>query len=361
MADKGSSGNGGLQWLAMILRVLLVGGALWMISRPQTTLAYAGFNFESSQAWSFLIFCLGVAGLTMAFVQICRMLYPFRGHFHRDALKQWLSLSGDVLNMDIEMIRSLSKRESGHEYPGGADYDMAKEKEKTQDAKLLLDWFNVLKELGLDHPSVQDALKEFEQRRGVASGTISQSNPFSSFMALYDLPIEQLSGQLSLALEAGLDEPKRFRNLIVLMAGREGATDLLRVVRPLPKPAKNDEEQGESEDETNYREEALAQAQSRATITRIGQLRIDAFQISAGGQWKYFLRLAVLAVSFVCSFIVLFNSTQTGSSAAGAFVTRLSKLPIQIAYSIVVGAIAGYLAMFLRDLVAIVEDRRRRS
>ena len=336
MRDRGYSAAGILRSILICLLVLVAGFALWKISRPTATLASAGFSLESSQAWSFLIFCLGVAGLTMAFVQVCRMLYPFRGDFHRGALERWLSLAADMLADDLD------------------------EPEETEHDQLLSDWKRVLKELELQYPKVQDALKEFEQRRGVASRIGTEANTFLSSMALYDLPVEQLSGQLSLALEAGLDEPKSFKNLIVLMAGIEGATDLLKAIRPLAKPTKNGEERngkerGDRQDDAKYSEDALAQAQGRGAITRIVQLRIDAFQISAGGRWRFRLRLVVLAVSFVCSFIILFNST------AGSLAVRVLKAPIQLMYSVVVGAIAGYLAMFLRDLIAIVENKRRRS
>jgi hypothetical protein len=91
------------------------------------------------------------------------------------------------------------------------------------------------------------------------------------------------------------------------------------------------------------------------------QLRIDSFQITAGGRWRHRLRLVVLAVSFFCSFIVLFNSTPLGDAASGALLVKLAKVPIQAAYSLVVGAIGGYLAMFLRDLTVIVENKRRRA
>ncbi len=338
MNDRRFSAWANLQSISTSLLAILVGFALWNISRPTATLASAGFRLESSQAWSFLIFCLGVAVLTMAFVQICRMLYPFRGDFHRDALERWLSLTADMFPDDLD------------------------ETEETEYDPLLSDWKSVLKELELQYPKVEDALTEFEQRRGAASRMSAEANTFLSSMVLYDLPIEQLSGQLSLALEAGLDEPKRFKNLIVLTAGIEGATDLWKAIGPLAKPARNGEEQGENSeergdrgDEAKYSEEALSQAQGRAAITRIVQLRMDAFQISTGGRWRYRLRLVVLAVSFVCSFIILFNST------ADALAVRILKVPIQAAYSVVVGAIAGYLAMFLRDLIAIVENKRRRS
>jgi hypothetical protein len=166
---------------------------------------------------------------------------------------------------------------------------------------------------------------------------------------------------LNLALEAGLDEPKRFRKLIVLMAGKEGAADLLNVVRPLSKTPTNAIKWTEPKGETGPSVDALAQAQSRAAITRIVQLRIDSFQITTGGRWRHRLRLMVLGVSFLFSFIVLFSSTPLRGATVGVLLVKLANMPVQAAYSLVVGAIGGYLAMFLRDLTVIVENKRRRA
>ncbi len=369
MRERGPTFGENFASIAIYLIAMLIGAALWKISRPATTLASAGFSLESSQAWSFLIFCLGVAGLTMALVQVCRMLYPFRGDFHREALEDWLSLGKELspesaaavlLNMKVEAsgVGVTGATQTVWEMGGAANEAV---RPNVQYVKLLTDWENVLEELGLKEPSVENALKELELHRGSGSRTRAEMDVYQSSMVLYDLPIEQLSGQLNLALEAGLDEPKRFRNFIVLMAGKEGATDLLNVVRPLSQTAEESGNQSSSKDGAEYSGRALAQAQSRAAITRIGQLRIDSFQITTGGRWRHRLRLVVLAVSFLCSLIVLVNSTATGDSASVAFAVRLVKLPIQLAYSVVVGAIAGYLAMFLRDLTVIVENKRRRS
>lgn len=356
MRDKGARARENFGQISIALIVILVAVALWKISRSATTLASAGFSLESEQAWSFLIFCLGVAGLTMSLVQVCRMLYPFRGYFHRKALERWLSptryFSFDEMTRVAKEIDE-AKNETADE--------RAKREERAAYLKAKLktesDWKKLLETLGLKEASIGEALREFEQRRGTEFEEIDEMAFYPASMDLYDLPIEQLSGQLNLALEAGLDEPMRFRNLIVLMAGKEGATDLLNAVQPLKKTAAVGQVAttlGQPKAETEDSEKALVQAQSRAAITRIVQLRIDSFQISAGGRWRHRLRLVVLAVSFFLSFIVLFNS------ASDALIVKLASTPIQTAYSLVVGAIGGYLAMFLRDLTVIVENKRRR-
>jgi hypothetical protein len=370
MKDKDSRASENFGQIAIALIVLLVGGALWKISRPSTTLASAGFSLESSQAWSFLIFCLGVAGLTMSLVQVCRMLYPFRGYFHREALEKWLTLGSELsiesfavirMNMEVAPGGGVTVAQQVVGDPNGAAYEAVR---RVQYARLLTDWESVLKLLGLKEPSVEAALEELELQRGSKSLLKVELDLFPASMDLYDLPIEQLSGQLNLALETGLDDPRRFRNLIVLMVGKEGATDLLSVIQPLsnvPKFGEGQSTGGDDSSETKYSEQALAQAQSRAAITRMVQLRIDSFQIATGGQWRHRLRLVVLAVSFFLSFIVLFNSTPVGDAASGGLIVKLAKMPLQSAYSLVVGAIGGYLAMFLRDLTVIVENKRRRA
>ena len=179
MSEKGSNAGENFASIAIYLIAMLIAVALWKISRPATTLASAGFSLESSQAWSFLIFCLGVAGLTMALVQVCRMLYPFRGDFHRESLEDWLSL-GKELSPEASAVIRLNMHEESSGVgvtvaqqvvlgAGGVAYEAVGQ--NVPYAKLLTDWESVLKELGLKEPSVRDALRELELQRGGSGST----------------------------------------------------------------------------------------------------------------------------------------------------------------------------------------------
>jgi hypothetical protein len=85
----------------------------------------------------------------------------------------------------------------------------------------------------------------------------------------------------------------------------------------------------------------------------MSQLRIDAFQIGAGGRWRRWLRAIVVGVSVVASWGIIASSIPAGTTAAMRFG--------YVFYSILVGLISGYLAMVIRDVTAIIEIRRRQG
>jgi hypothetical protein len=160
---------------------------------------------------------------------------------------------------------------------------------------------------------------------------------------MYDLPIEQLCGQLTVTYEGAMDNPSRFPNLLVFLTGQMGAEDLMTVVRAgrerfeVPPGASP--------------EKAVEEAQARARLIRMSQLRIDAFQIGSGGRWRRWLRAVVVGLSVVGSWGIIASSIPEKATEG----TRLG----YVIYSVLVGLISGYLAMFIRDMTAIVELRRR--
>ena len=88
----------------------------------------------------------------------------------------------------------------------------------------------------------------------------------------------------------------------------------------------------------------------------MGQMRIEAFQIAAGGQWRRRLRLMVVAVSLVSSWVI------TAGSLERAAAEKHQSVGINhLVYAVLIGFIAAYLAMLLRDLAAIIESRRRQA
>lgn len=238
----------------------------------------------TAAAWSFLLLTLAVAGLSMAFLQIGRTLLPVRGWFHRAALRSWLTLPEAVLG---ELSGTAE----------GAD----------------------LRQKGLLDPDA--ALGEFEAHSR-SSGE------------LYNLPIEQLCGQLTLAFEAAMDKPSRFPALLIALSGAGGVKDLLRLLRTLDR-------RGESA--------VMMQAEARSALTRLSQIRIDRFQISAGGTWRRALQMTVVLTSILLSIAL----------TAGFWQARYA--PGYLLYAVLAGLAASYLAMLLRDLAAIVELKRRQT
>ena len=251
-------------------------------------------------------------------------------------------------------------------------------------------WDEVKRRLGIESPNVDLALIEFQERRKEDAG--EPNHAARPDLALYDLSIEQLCGQINLAFEAALEHPDRMPHFLMLLASREGAIDLDRLL------GIETASQATVPSSPGMREQKQEQmeAQSRSALTRLGQFRIDAFQIAAGGQWRQRLRTAVVVVSIGFSVAFCYSSAQQHERAeqerqsenraseevaqSSAFSphptspypgesggTKRTRGDVAkertgfVGYSLVVGLIGAYLAMLLRDLTAIVENKRRQA
>ncbi len=300
-----------LIWWGLVAAILLIGVA-WALLRMgilfSIQIAPPDFTEASSRAWALTKFSLGVGALTMALIQVVRMLIPIRGCFHRQQLLEWL----DRYGRDFEPPdkRSHDLHDHGH----------------TRMAKL--------------------ALSEFETR----GGTQQPGSPYTR--DFYDSSIEQLCAQLNVAIEAGLDSPRQMRNLLRCFFGKEGSRSLAVLRRSPPQ----EELSRESKRSTNDAE-LLRKAEARASLTRLAQFRIDAFQIETAGRWRRHLRSIVTLTSVTLSFAVTAGSIWHSADE----LNRKGQIASVVLYSALEGLIAAFVAMFLRDLVAIVETRRRRS
>ena len=313
-------------------------GILWLVLvafiAVSVRLSPPSFEFASKDAWSFLSLCFGTGGMTMAAVQIWRTLLPVRGYFQKGELLKWLQISAP----------------SGFQSPA---------------------WGGVLGMLDLPHVSAHEALREFEgraRRNWDSPAPTERDDGWSALFhvqQIYDLPIEQLCGQLTVAFDSAVNQPERFPHFLLSVIGPDGGEDLARAVASAPRLRKAS---GSIDDAT-----ARTDTQAHAALTRMGQTRIEAFQIDAGGRWRRRLRFVVLAVSLVCSWLITAGSL---AQAKQKDVSRISYLfqsvlrPVvppagdligYLFYSVLVGFIAAYLAMLLRDLTAIVEVKRRQT
>jgi hypothetical protein len=336
--------------------------ALQTGSLLKASLVAPDFAEASRRAWSFLVFCIGVAGLTTAFVQIVRTLIPIRGYFHRYHLIKWLDNGASSFDDDLSSERPLSML----------------------------------------------AIDEFERLGNPSANAAWGRRPFRE---RYDLPLEQLTGQLSLALEAALDSPDEFAHLLRCVFGPRSREQL------------NILEMGRRTKDATA-DMLLTQAEARSALTRLAQLRIDAFQIMVGGLWRRYLRIAVVCVSLTVSAAITsaslirkpaetlsrdriksfatFESSDSSSEGEVDHAPRgnnsarqrprldyprqqpgsnypfgsafspprqreeeereyRAKLASVILYSLVEGLSAAFLAMVLRDLFAIVENKRRQT
>jgi hypothetical protein len=124
---------------------------------------------------------------------------------------------------------------------------------------------------------------------------------------LYDLPLEQLCGQLGAAADIALANPARMPHLALCLVGVDGAADLVKILPPAeepsdtekanaatpgpkrpgevgkaPSPSQNVSEEPPTGPRSNELE--LEVVDARSALARLVQRRIDGFQISTGAQ-----------------------------------------------------------------------------
>lgn len=151
--------------------------------------------------------------------------------------------------------------------------------------------------------------------------------------AFYDLPIEQLCGQIAAASQIALDFPAQHEKLLRCLAARAPRHFLDELIHAQPSMRVAFEElQRRDSAESRAQLEQLAEAKAR--VTHQIQRNIDALQIAATYQWKFGFQIA----SFVLSFVLALVAT---SSSTWPWATRLF-----------VALSSGFLAPIARDLQA---------
>ncbi len=159
--------------------------------------------------------------------------------------------------------------------------------------------------------------------------------------ALYDLPIEQVTGQMNTAAQMVLDFPWLHQDLLCCLAAQADAGDLRRLLHAVPPVA------GPRPVLSADEKSALIDARNR--VTHQVQRSLDGLMISAGFRWKFYLQLASFLVSalIVWAGLVLFVHEP--------ITVFVSHLPLYVALSV----LGGFLAPVARDLVAALQQIRK--
>ena len=167
---------------------------------------------------------------------------------------------------------------------------------------------------------------EAAERRIVALATDGDSD------ALYTLPVDQMCGQISAALQVVLEYPARDRNVVAIVASQSAPADLAALF-------------------TGAGDEAQARldfASARTRVMHQFQRAIDAFQIATGYRWKLMLQVLSLVLGGGLTFVAMQMRFHVGTSYVGAW------------GAVVVGALlAGFLAPVARDITAALQGLRK--
>jgi hypothetical protein len=294
---------------------LAVTVAVYIVRIGAQLIGLPSFLIPAKAAGSFLLFSLAIAVLTMSFIQICRILIPVRGWFQGRSLFLWFSSAIDERGFENDLN------------PFSQD---------------VLGAWNQLLHI-TKPPSVEKALAQFRQARIGKKASYISGIFGAQYPLLYDLPLEQLSAQIALATDLAMDKPRDYSDLLLCVVGIEGAPELVAVFTSTAEQSSYNEE--------NSKRRALQDAQARGTISRLIQRRSDKFQIDTGGRWRRNLRMVVTACSITFSSVVVLSNIGRGES--------LIKWCSYVAYGIFGGGLAAFMAMLLRDITAIIENRRR--
>ena len=144
--------------------------------------------------------------------------------------------------------------------------------------------------------------------------------------ALYDLQIEQLCGQYTAAIQMVLEFPAMYVNLLAVTASKASSADVNEILKPPASPA------------------PAAFVDARNRVTHQCQRAIDAFQISTGFRWKWYLQFASIAVSIVLAWVALhYQATKVADNGFSILVTAI---------------LAGFLAPVGKDLLAVLQKAR---
>lgn len=162
--------------------------------------------------------------------------------------------------------------------------------------------------------------------------------------AFFELPVEQLCGQMLSAAHVAVDYPDKYRDLLLCLAHSARGTDVSAVLNPPPEAQKklDDLSPDERKRMTDY-------VDARNRVNHMVQRAIDSVQIAMGFRWKWLLQMAAMLIS----------------GFLGALAYRMGSEPFEPAttmgYFLLSGVLGGFLAPVARDLVAAIESVRGRK
>ncbi len=154
--------------------------------------------------------------------------------------------------------------------------------------------------------------------------------------ALFDLPIEQLCGQLNAAIRVALDYPQDHFPLLAIAAARASERDIALILGEGPAPIVDAGTLTAAQLKERSR---FVDARNR--VTQQVQRAVDAFQISTGFRWKFWLQVA----SFVLPVALVLLALRHAHAGKGALVLT--------------ALVAGFIAPVAHDVLVVIQRLRR--
>ena len=269
-----------------------------------------------------LVQSAAIGVIVMASIQTVRAIVPVRSWFHRKRVSVWLGRARDEFRKPPDFNKRMRKR---IEKEGVWLEKYIRRATTTQILHRLL---QLTTAEGGDRPRVS--------------------------RAFFDLPLEQLCGQISAGAERAIIDPQNNGAILLRLANAAGEDDVLNFFKAHYEldGKRTYEVANASQSELSFvaqpepsrelRTEAFLRA--RASVEERVRRSIDCLQIESGFEWRR--RLRVIAVALAAAL---------GLTAALIANQFLASVPAAIAS----GIVGGFIAMLARDLTAIVERLRR--
>jgi len=299
-----------------------------------------------------LVQSAAIGVIVMASIQAMRAIIPVRSHFHRRRVANWLRRAPDPAKEPAEFKERMKGLVAGYQPkaakapkkdvppkeaepskqevpPNDGETQVATKGESTESRTPLEEYVKP----ETTEEQILDELLRLTTAEGGDRPAVS--------LAFFDLPLEQLSGQISAGAERAIVDPRRHGPILLRLANAAGEDDVLslfkahyelhskRRSRLPPKGA----------DEANER-----YMRARARVEERVRRSIDCLQIETGYYWRRSLRALSVALAAILGLTAALNAREFLASVPTALAT---------------GITGGFFAMLARDVAAIVERLRR--
>jgi hypothetical protein len=261
--------------------------------------------------WLVLGSAAGLGVATMVILQLAKDLFPIRRAWQRQHIEHWLETQSHLALYDEQgqMDRELDERLKGIEDTFSRQQIREKFKEEE---------FTVLAYAPDAYSARRDLIKLACAGREAA---------------LYSLPVEQLAGQTSTAMQFVVDYPAGHEDLLRILATGAPVTDLKTLFESSKLTA------------SAASEKLQEIVDARTRVSHIVQRNLDAFQISIASRWKLYLQIVAIAfsVGLMCFLVWLFP---------------LQRDALKYIQAAVIGILGGFVSSVAWDLFAVL---RRQS
>ena len=330
-------------------------------------LQQANIQALASQLKFFGTVVLIIGFLCMAILQTIKDLLPWRRSFQKRCMIRWLADGVTAFRQTTKFDDGKPPEELLAELQESYEAN-SKERQREHSVEDFLQAFLNAKEL----------LREYPRNRRAATLRMPwdrKIDPFDSTVidialfdlaklatagdekALYNLPIEQLCGQVNAALQLALENPSAHVVLLWCMGHFASSTDFDDFLNP-PLTELHKVQNDISVDRVSLDTYATA----RTRVSQKLQRGVDGFQIAAGNHWKLILQVASIVLSMLLAIIALMFPLGIASEATkGAPITFLHTLEnVGQDFLIVVGIglAGGFIAPIARDLLAVLQRLR---